>query len=128
MADVKPQLIEDPPNPTLDELQQRDLPVPSVPVRVDGQVKVYNLPARSGPVVVVDIDTTTTQPILSADPKRSLATLIVDTAWYYKNRSNGQELPWPANVPLVLTHCDEVWARAQSEDGTLSGITEYYAE
>lgn len=123
----EPVQIEDPPQPPLTELQQRDLPFPAVAVRVDGSTLTRSQPALQGPVISVKV-TTTPEQVMGPDPKRSRAVLVADTAWFYMNRVNGQTAPIPANVPITICHAGEVWCKRQSADGNLGAITEYYAD
>ena len=134
---VHAEFVEDPPTPPLDELQQRDSPevlmVP-VPVVTQGMVRVQLVPARTGPATVLPLPKasgSSLQQALNYDRKRSAAILIADVDWQYSRRQSGETVPWYAKVPLVLSHCDEVWARqvpGGDADGTLSIITEVYAE
>lgn len=122
--------VEDPPEPDLADLQQRDLPVPSVPVDVQGAVRVHLVPNRVGNAYTVPLGSTAAQ-ALSQDIKRSRATLIATVGWSYRpNKSSGQECPIPANVPITVCHAGEVWVNKTSgqSDGTLTVITETYAD
>jgi hypothetical protein len=120
--------VQDPPSPDLADTLQRDITYPAVPVRVEGPVRTQAQPARSGPVGVYQLVTgDPEQNVLSKDLKRSRATLCAGVAWNYINRKGGLVVPWPANVPLVILHADEVWATGD-ENGVLSVITETYAD
>jgi hypothetical protein len=132
MSDDAPVVIvEDPPNPDLPELQQRDLAIPPVvPVVIQGPVLTRAQPARSGPAFPQAL-TDRVEQVLAADPRRSRATMVSGDDWLYMQSSNGQRLPWPADVPLVILHGDAVWATraaAAEQDGILSVVTEIYAD
>lgn len=119
--------VEDPPDPPLAELQQRDLPVPAVPVVVEGAVRTHALPNRSGPAFTVPTLVTQEQ-ALAPDPKRARAMLVGTAAWNYRPKKGGNACPIPASVPIYITHAGEVWVDRTSSDGTLTIITEFYAD
>jgi hypothetical protein len=119
--------VEDPPYPDLADLQQRDLPMPTVPVDVAGQVRVQHLPNRGSSVEAFPM-TTTLQRVLGADPKRATVRLVSSVAWNYARQQSGQAAPIPANVVLTLTHYDEFYASVPTSTGTLAVIGEYYGD
>lgn len=120
--------IEDPPAPDLDDLQQREIPhLGAVPVCVEGPVLVQVQPARRGTAEPTGLNQTPAH-ILGEDPRRSAATLLCDVAWNYFARKGGASVRWPADVPLVIQHCSEVWASVTTGTGNLSVISEYYAD
>jgi hypothetical protein len=49
-------------------------------------------------------------------------------AWFYKHKSSGEAVPWPANVPCVILHCDSVYACAGDAAVILTVISEFYAD
>lgn len=128
--------IEDPPTPALAELQQRDLPYPAVPVKLDGPIRIQRQPARTSSADVTHLEAGLL-PIVGKDFRRSRLVLIgtpvddeaVGLVWYYSHKEAGVRCPWPINVPLVLEHAGDVWAAAASA-GTviLSTIVELYAD
>jgi hypothetical protein len=126
MAD-EPVFVEDPPDPDLPDLQQRDLPMPTVPVEVEGKVRVLHLPNRGSAVEAFPMDTTQRR-VLGADPKRARVVLVSSVAWNYARTKTGQTAPIPANVPITLTHTDEVYAAVPTSTGTLAVISEYWAD
>lgn len=116
------------PEPELEELQQHDVPIPAVPVNVVGPVTVHSLPAKSGPAFAQSL-TTDFQKILYTDLKRARASLIGSAAWEYsRTGASGSGVPWPINVALVIEHGDSVYARVPTSTGTLSVITEVWAD
>jgi hypothetical protein len=127
VKDEKTVQIEDPPDPALPELQQRDLPFPTVPVEVPGKVRVQPLPARNSSANAFPMDTTLRR-VLGADPKRSRVQLVSTVAWLYGRTASGERVPWPANVVCVVTHSDEIYAAVPTSTGTLAVIAEYYAD
>jgi len=124
---MAPTYVEDPPDPDLPELQQRDLPMPTVPVEVTEKVRVLHLPNRSSSVEAFPMDTTLRR-LMAADPKRARAVLVSSVAWRYARTATGVSMPMAANVPLTITHSDEVAARAETGTGTLSVLGEYWAD
>jgi hypothetical protein len=125
--DVELVPIEDPPYPDLPDLQQRDLPMPTVPVDIAGQVRVQHLPNRTSSVEVFPM-TTTQQRLLGADPKRATVRLVSSVAWNYARNSQGTAAPIPANVILTITHYDEIWVSVPTSTGNLTVIGEYYGD
>ena len=123
-------VVEDPPV-DLDDIQQREPIMPAVRVEVEGPVRVQNLPNRAGNGTV-DAIAETGQPthILYADTKRACALMIGSVNWVYMTNQTGTQLPWPANVPLPITHSGHVWAKSASGAGagTISTISEFFAD
>lgn len=120
--------IIDPPNPDLDELQQREIPppFPPVPVTLDGPVPVRILPSKKGPAFTHPLYGTLSR-VLGYDPSRAVAILVCESEWFYSTGSSGQLVRWPADVPLPIGHCDEVFARVATDaTADLSVITEVY--
>lgn len=132
----EPMEIEDVPTPELDNLQQRDMPVPAVPVRVEGTVLTQRLPNRIGAVSVEALSATRGTPALRADPRRASAILMLATVdaaggatkLLVARSITGQYATWPLNVPLPVTHCDDVFAKVDTGTGTLTVLTESYAD
>ncbi len=128
-----PHSIEDPPAPDLDDVQQREaLTLVTVPVKVEGPVRVQNLPAKIGVMQSVPLPGSATPvSVLPRDLRRSVATLICDQEWRVMRKSGSERVRWPADVPLVITSGDEIWAilPATAQDpATLSVISEIYAD
>lgn len=122
------ELILDPPDPALPDVQQRDIPlIPAVPVDVQGIVNVRIVPNRAGPAGTHDM-TTVAQTVLGADLRRARATLWSTVAWQYMNKTSGSRVPVAANMVISVTHGDEIAARVTTSTGVLSFITEYYGE
>ena len=119
--------IEDPPDPAIQDVQQRDLPLPRVPVIVEGKVRVQPLPARNAGVFTFPMDTTV-RLAMGPDMKRSRALLVSTVAWQISRKASGEKVPWPANVVMEIKHADAVWASVPTSTGTLSIVAEYYAD
>lgn len=120
--------IEDPGTPDVPELLQRDVvEYPSVPVRLDGIVVVQLAPSLRGPAFVQALSTTF-QHVLGADPKRRRTILLGDADWLYRTSTSGVGVPWPLDVPLVLEHADHIYAAVPTGTGTLTVITEVWAD
>lgn len=114
--------------PDVDQLRQEDEPLPAVPVRQVEPITVHNLPSRVGPMFSEDLSTDFVK-ILPSDVKRKRATLLASVAWEIsRSGSVSSGVPWSANVPLVIEHCDTVYARVPTGTGELSVITEVWAD
>lgn len=116
--------------PDLPELQQRDSAPVVVPVRPDGPVETHELPSRTG-AAFTTVLTTSMQHILGADLKRKVTILLADQPWRYSHLRTGQGVRWPADVPLVLTHADEVYAAEHADASSspnLSVLVEVWAD
>ena len=129
MMVVPPQgtYVEDPGQPDVPELLQREPVYPAVPVKMEGAVTAHQLPAKRGPAFTQDLSTTF-QHVIGADLKRKRMLLISTVAWLYRTSTTGVGVPWPANVPLELTHADHVYAAVPTSTGTLTVITEVWAD
>ena len=118
--------ITDPPDPDLVEIEQRDPPVPAVPVCVEGPATVHRLPALKTAVIGADL-TTTMVKVLDADPKRSGFVVCCDEAWRYARQPTGIGVLFPADLPIRFEHADKVYARAATGTATLSIVVELWA-
>lgn len=119
---------EDLPTPDLEDLEQREIDVPALPVRVEGPVHAHPLPPMRGPMFKMGL-TVDFQHVLGADPKRARTVLICDADWEIShNKAQGSGVPWPADVPLYLPHCDAIYAKVPTSTGNLSVITGIWAD
>jgi hypothetical protein len=130
--------IEDPAM-DVDEVEQRELPphFPAVSVKVEGPTRMQRLPNRQGNVTA-DVypqapaagAQRTPQPerLLNADPKRARALMVSTTGWFYMDAMNGVQAPIPANVPVVVEHCDAAWAYGNGGTAVITVITEFFAD
>lgn len=120
---------------SLDDLEQRDedypLPIPSVPVIVAGPVPVQVLPTISSGSRNMTVTTAAVR-LVNADPRRASFTMIsLDESFYYGTdqatvgRAYGAL--WPALVPLVVTHRDEIWVAGLQNTTIVSCISENWA-
>lgn len=114
--------------PDLQELQQTDSAPVVVPVRTDGPVETHELPSRSAPAFEQTLDTRMRSVLSGLDLKRKRATLIADGAWRYSHSASSTGCAWPADVPLVITHGDAVYAAAEADTVQLSVIVEVWAD
>jgi hypothetical protein len=120
--------IVDEPDPALEDVLQEPAGLLTVPVAVEGPVHIRVLPSRIAGAQKEAL-TTSFSPVLYADLKRRRATLICDVDWEYsRSGSSGSGVPWYAKVPLVIEHADTVNARVPTSTGTLSIVTETWAE
>lgn len=119
--------VEDPGYPDVPDLLQREVDLPAVPVRHDGPLVVQMAPSLRGPAFVQALSTTF-QHILGADPKRRRTILLGDADWLYRTSTSGNGVPWPADVPLVLEHADQIYAATPTSTANLTVITEVWAD
>ena len=118
--------------PEIDEVMQRSETPVCVSVKHDGPVTTSELPSRFG-TVCVEIATISPQQVLGGDRRRTRATLLsTDNAFLVSiTRSiNGTRTAalWPANVPLILTHCEAVTIATSTGTAAVSIITENWAD
>lgn len=124
--------------PDLDELQQdeEDRPI-VVPVRLieaESPVRVQLLPSRHG--VSRSFTTSATDaeptPLLGGDLRRRRATIVAIGADIYVGDremvKSAQAARWPAGIPLVIEHTEQVYARAATTTATVSVISENWAD
>ena len=117
------------------DVDQAQVIGPAILVRPDGPITVHNLPAKAGPVEFDTVASTGWIKVLNRDPKRKRATLIAtgtvadQTASVMFNRASSgtSGAPWPLNVPLVVEHGDELYARAVTTSVVVSRLTEIWA-
>lgn len=120
----------EPATPDLAEVQQRPDPdaLLVLPARLVEPAAVQVLPARAGAAFVQPLNTQFAH-VLGQDPKRRRVVLLGSADWEYSRTGNsGSGVPWPTDVPLVLEHCDAIYARVPTSTGQLSVIAESWAE
>jgi hypothetical protein len=108
----------------------------TVPVKHEGPIESIEVPAIGGGMTTVVLDTAGAN-ILKADPKRKLAVIMALEQDLYLGQDsanvnaggltvpNGME--WPKNVPLVISHRDEVWASSKTSTTKVSISIERWA-
>jgi len=123
------------PTGSLEEVQQdEELPFahPPIPVQVEGVVPVHTTGSRHG----VSFNRQCTSAagaikILSENPRRRIVRLLSDQAFYINTSEaglvTGSAANWLQNVPLELTHTEELWVYMPI-DGTLNVLTEDWAD
>lgn len=120
-------MVEDEPQPELDELQQREIVAPVVPVKHVGAILVQELPSRSAPIFSLSL-TTDRQCVVSQDLSRRRVTIIADQDFNISKTSSGNSAPWYAKVPLTLQHCDSLYAYVDNGTAELTVIVENWAD
>lgn len=125
---------EDLPNPSVEEIDQREaFPLVTVPVKPTGPVPVHLMPARKAGMFTMVL-TTTPQRILSGpDPKRKRVLLVGDGDYYIATSSNagaGARMHGAAGVayPIELTYDGMIYASAVTGTVNLGVIAEYWAD
>lgn len=113
--------------PTVQELRQEKNTNPFVmPVEQRGPVQVQTLPAQDATVVNRILDTTVSQ-IIGSDPRRTRLLLISTSGAFRFGFDPSAVLGiWPANVPLTITSCREVYVTADAANATLTALAEFW--
>lgn len=127
MGTTSTEYVEDLPNPSVPDLQQREILAPALLVKPDGPVLTHQLPSRVGPMASVSLGTTL-QHILGPDEKRRRTILVCDVDWLVSRSSSSPGVPWYAKVPLYLESCDAVYAKVPTGTGTLTVVPEMWAD
>lgn len=125
----------DPPqdgSPGWDEVEQREavpeLPIPAIPVHVDGPVQTQEVPSRVGVMVGITI-TTTAEQLAGPDLRRKKLTLLARDADFFFGTTRTQiSAWWPAGVPLPITHSGSVFVAADTTSTLLTMVTEGWAD
>jgi hypothetical protein len=120
------QVFAEDPQPELDEIQQREIVHPAVPVKHVGPITTHELPARVATIFDFGL-TTTWQNVLAEDPKRKRTILICDQDWVVSHAGRGGGT-WFAKVPLVLQNVSAVYAKVGSSTATLTVIPEEWGD
>lgn len=123
-------LVTSVPDPDLDKLQQRQpeiTGVPNVPVEIVGTPRVLNAPNRDWACQSMVLSTVLSH-VVGNEFNRAVLTLCADGDWLVSTARGKPGKRWPANVPLVLTHSEEVWAGCATGTPTLTFIAEYHAD
>lgn len=121
-------------DPTTDEVLADEIParmIPPVPVTIPGPVRVQQLPSPVWSMVSYAGVTTAAIQILSGEPRRRKATVLGGAAIRVGQsgaQADAQAAPWPANIPLEMTHDGEVWARADTGTVNIMVLVEYWTE
>ena len=119
----------------IEELQQESpdsFDIRPIRVDVEGPVQVHSVPSISSGSRSFTIAATEAFRVANRDPRRRSATLIsIDEAFYVASTSqectSATAALWPETVPLVVTHGEEIWVRAEANTTTLSLLVENWA-
>lgn len=106
--------------PDIESVQQEEytgeLPIPDVPVKVCGPVRVQQLPSVAAAPRSIAVDNTGPVKVLSIEPRRRRAVLVCTEDTYLGGAQSdagtgtGSALAfWPKSTPLELFHGDELW-------------------
>ncbi len=100
------------PTPDLDELEQEEPQIPTVPVTVEGAARVYRLPARRA-VLSTDTVKDNFVGIAAGTEKRNRLVLIsIEQPIWISRDGRTQGSIWPALVPYVVEHADGVFVKS----------------
>lgn len=105
-----------------EEVLQEDptpLPMPSVPVRVEGPVGVQHIPSRAAAGFQRFLSSTDNATrLIGADPRRRIVRVVCDLPFLFgtdqASVNQGTAPLWPADTPLLITHAEELWIKAQA--------------
>lgn len=105
-------------------LQTEDVPLATIPVGVEGPVRVQALPRKSAGGRTLPAVGVNPVMLFPADPLRAEAVLISSgpmiVAFSQHAFGDDQDQPaaviWPANVPFVCRAVTELWARSGDPD------------
>lgn len=118
------------------EQPERPLPMPAVPVDVQGTVPVHVVGSRAGVSRSRQIaDTDGPVRILNADDRRRSATVITATQTVYIGNDQASVAAasaalWPVGIPYHVTHGEEIWvSNPNAATSTIvSTLTENWAD
>lgn len=118
--------------PELDEVLQEEPADTLLDVQVHGAVQVHHLPSRIGVSRQFTCGTTDPVPLLGEDSRRRVAILVSvgqNMIVGEKDRvKDGTAALWPANVPLPITHQQQVYALSATSTTVVSVISENWAD
>lgn len=121
---------------TIDVMQEEGNPgVPlaplTVPVVVEGPVRVQGLPAKSSGMRRVGVGTDAYR-LLGSDPRRRRAVILASAAIYVADSQAqiGSDFcaKWPSNTALELTATSALYVAAQSGTADVTVIAENWAD
>lgn len=133
-------------SPDWDEVEQREgtpeMPIPAVPVHVDGPVQVHQLPPRMSTIgtLLLDAAGAGVQPVelLPKDLRRTTATILADVPIIIGTTklatiAKGATSPatggyWPANVPLTIRGSSQFWVSAVAAAAKVTVLAESWAD
>jgi len=136
VSEIPPEMVADgQAQPDVAELLQEELTRKAVPVQVNAPVTTHELPSRTARYYTETIGEDLAR-ILHPDPKRKKGFIMLpgdpatDTFVVSHTSGAGSGAPWPANVPLPISHWDSVWAAAPegAESVTLTVVIEVWAD
>lgn len=118
-------------------LQEDDVTVDAIKVKIEGTVQTDSLPSRSGGTFRRSADTNGIK-LLNVDPRRKSATIISLDQDIYVGNVQGDVMAgpgtqaamgarWPVKTPLVLDDGDEWWIASVSETSEISVINRMWA-
>lgn len=102
------------------------LPLGPIPVVLEGPVGVQHIPSRAAGGFQRKVSTSDAAvQLLGADPRRRVARIVSDLAFLYATDqasvAQGTAPLWPADVPLYLTHGEQLWLKTQAGSAVTAG-------
>jgi hypothetical protein len=136
-------LVDEPQDgsPEWDEVEQRDglpeIPIPAVPVHVDGPVQTHQLPPRTSVFRTITVGAVPTE-LLARDLRRQRAYIYSfdqDILVALRQSEAGSAAPytqggarWPKGVALPLNGSAQVWVSAVTGTSSVTVVTESWAD
>jgi hypothetical protein len=119
--------------PTAPEVEQSEQPnIPSVPVMVEGPIRVQELPATTGRAFsLTGVTTTEPKKLLDEDPRRKRAVIVGNDDDIFIGRTQQECIQGailPVDTPVYITHKDPVWVAAVNSTTRVSCIMELWAD
>lgn len=125
---------EDLPNPSVPDVQQREIPLPAVLVKPDGPVTTHELPTRRAAAFTEVLTDTTYHKVLSGpDEKRKRVVISTDGDLFVSftgATGSGMRLHGAAAIQgtVEITYIGAIWIAAVSGTVNVGFLVEYWAD
>lgn len=112
------------------ELLQEDISLTVVPVRVNDDVRVYQLPGRRAQTGTDLVNDVTAVEILPANTKRNRAVIVSIDGPMFVSAGKSAPAAWPMGTPYTVTHCAAITVKALTPASTtrIGWTAEYWAD
>lgn len=125
-------ITEDLPDPAVEDVQQREWPLPAMPVKPTGPVQTHELPSRVAVARPYAVGASTFEQVSGENLKRKRILLLAsDKGFTYSTSgSSSTGVAWPINVPLELRNAGAVYVKATTagDTSTVQVIEEVWAD